>query len=344
MIGIGVIGYGYWGPNLVRNFAELPEARVVAVSDQNPARLEAARLRYPAIAVMPEHRALIEHPAVDAVVIATPVATHFELALQVLQAGKHVLVEKPLAASSAQARRLTDEADRRGRVLLVDHTFIYTGAVRKIRALIEAGELGEIYYFDSTRVNLGLFQHDVNVIWDLAVHDLAILGYLLPRPPVAVSATGMGHVPGRPENIAALSLFYDGPLIAHLVVNWLSPVKIRQTLIGGSRQMVVYNDLEPVEKVKVYDRGITLDRSQGEALYQTLLGYRTGDIWIPQIDTTEALRVEAQHFLRCLEGREQPLSGGAAGLEVVTILEAASRSLRARGRPVELDRDAGAAG
>jgi predicted dehydrogenase len=336
MIGVGVIGYGYWGPNLVRNFAESPGARVAVVSDLNPARLEAARLRYPSIEVTPDHRVLIEHPTVDAVAIVTPVSTHFELAIQALRADKHVLVEKPLAATTEQCRRLIDEADRRRRVLMVDHTFIYTGAVRKVRELIVRGELGEIYYFDSSRINLGLFQNDINVIWDLAVHDLAILGYLLPDPPVAVSAVGMSHVPGRPENIAYLTLFYDSPMLAHIDVNWLSPVKVRRTLIGGSRKMVAYDDVELVEKVRVYDRGIQLDEQKGDALYHTLIGYRSGDMWAPKLDHTEALRVEVDHFLECIRDGARPRSDGAAGLRVVRILEAATRSMAARGRPMNL--------
>jgi predicted dehydrogenase len=336
MIGIGVIGYGYWGPNLVRNFAELPGARVVVVSDLDPARLEGIRRRYPSVEVTTDHRALIEHPAVDAVAIVTPVSTHFELAMQALRGGKHVLVEKPLASGSEECRRLIDEADRRGRILMVDHTFIYTGAVRKIRELVDAGELGELYYFDSSRINLGLFQYDINVIWDLAVHDLAIMGYVVGQVPTAVSATGMSHVPGRPENLAYLSLYFESSLMAHIDVNWLSPVKVRQTLIGGSKKMIVYNDMELTEKVKVYDRGITLGSPKTEAAYQIHIGYRTGDIWTPKLDMTEALRFEAQHFLDCIADGGRPLSDGRAGLDVVRILEAASRSMAERGRPVEL--------
>lgn len=335
MIAVGVIGYGYWGPNLVRNFAEVPDSRVVGVSDLRGERLAQVRARYPATETTKDYRDLLANPHIDAIAIATPVSTHFELAMGALQAGKHVLVEKPLAATSEQAVRLIKEADRRNRVLMVDHTFIYTGGVRKIRELVTAKELGDIYYYDSVRVNLGLFQHDVNVIWDLAVHDLSIVDYVLPSRPCAVSATGMSHVPGQPENVAYLTLFFDGCLIGHIHVNWLAPVKIRRTLIGGSEKMIVYDDLEPSEKVKVYDRGITVNSI--ESVYQMLIGYRTGDMWSPQLDMTEGLRTEVLHFIRCVEQGERPVTDGEAGLRVVRILEAATRSIAERGRPVEMD-------
>ena len=337
MIHVGIIGYGYWGPNLVRNFYETPGATVSCVSDLRAERLKQVQARYPTIRVTQDHRDLIDDPAVDLVVIATPVSTHFELALSAIKAGKHVLVEKPLASTSAQVQRLRDEADKAGVLLLVDHTFVYTGAVRKMRQLVQGGELGEIYYYDSARVNLGLFQHDVNVIWDLAVHDLSIMDHVLPEHPVAVSATGVSHVPGEPENVSFLTLFFDSPLIAHVHVNWLAPVKVRRTLLGASRKMVVYDDLEQSEKIKIYDRGITLDRrADPEQIYQVLVGYRTGDMLAPTLDTSEALKVEAAHILRCIDGKEKPLAGGDAGFRVVEILEAASESMKNRGRPVEL--------
>lgn len=336
MIGIGVIGYGYWGPNLVRNFAEVPDARLVKVSDFRPERLALVRQRYPSVETTRDAADLIADPHVDAVVIATPVSSHFELASRALRAGKHVLIEKPLAATSEEATRLIEEADRRGRVLMVDHTFIYTGAVRRIQELVASDALGQINYYDSVRVNLGLFQHDVNVISDLAVHDLAIMDYVLAPKPCAVTATGMSHVPGTPENIAYLTLFFDGNMIAHVNVNWLAPVKIRRTLIGGSRRMVVYDDLEPSEKVKVYDKGITL-ADNGESLYKLLIAYRTGDMWAPNLDMTEALKTEALHFVRCIEDRARVITDGEAGLRVVRVLEAAAQSLQERGRLVELD-------
>ena len=336
MMGVGVIGYGYWGPNLVRNFAEVPDSRVVAVSDLRPERLVLARHRYPVIETTTDYRDLLADASIDAIAIATPVSTHFDLAMQALQAGKHVLVEKPLAATSEQAIWLIEEASRRNRVLMVDHTFVYTGAVRKIRELVASDELGDIYYYDSVRVNLGLFQHDVNVIWDLAVHDLSIMDYVIPFQLCAVSATGMNHIPGEPENVAYLTLFFDGCLIGHIHVNWLAPVKVRRTLIGGSRKMIVYDDLEPSEKVKVYDKGITINKN-AESVYQMLIDYRVGDMWAPNFDRTEALRTEVLHFLSCIEHGEPPITDGEAGLRVVHILEAATQSMAMQGRLVELD-------
>ena len=338
MIRIGVIGYGYWGPNLVRNFYETAGAQVACVSDLRLERLKQVQARYPTIKVTESHRELIEDPGVDAVAIATPVSTHFELAMKALQAGKHVLVEKPMASTTDQVRKLIETAQAAKRTLMVDHTFVYTGAVRKIRELVDSGSLGDIYYYDSARVNLGLFQHDVNVIWDLAVHDLSIMDYVLPFHPVAVSATGLSHVPGGKENIAFLTLFFGGPHIAHIHVNWLAPVKVRRTLIGASQKMIVYDDLEQSEKIKVYDKGITINRQQdpAEKIYQVLVGYRTGDMLAPHLDMTEALRVEASHFVRCLEKDERPITDGLAGLRVVQILEAATRSMGEQGRPIEL--------
>ena len=336
MIGVGVIGYGYWGPNLVRNFAEIPSSQVVAVSDLRPARLDVARGRYPSIETTTQYEDLLTNPRVDVVVVCTPVSSHFELAMRALQAGKHVLVEKPLTATSEQALRLIEEAERRKRVLMVDHTFVYTGAVRRIQQLVASGEMGDIYYYDSVRVNLGLFQHDVSVLWDLAVHDLSIMDYILPSKPCAVSATGMSHVPGEPENIAYLTLFFAERLMAHVHVNWLAPVKVRRSLVGGSRKMIVYDDLEPSERVKVYDKGIAVNDAP-ESMYQALISYRTGDMWAPQLDGTEALRLEAQHLVCCIEQGEQPITSGAAGLRVVRILEAASESMAEQGRLVELD-------
>ena len=335
---VGVIGYGYWGPNLVRNFAESGGAQVDAVSDMKPERRALVESRYPGVRASADAGSLLADPALDAVAIATPVSTHFELGMKALAAGKHVFMEKPLAATSEQALQLIEEAERRRRVLLVDHTFVYTGAVRKIRELVEQGGLGDIYYYDSARVNLGLFQHDTNVIWDLAVHDLSIMDYVLPARPVAVSATGISHVPGKPENIAFLTLFFDGSLIAHIHVNWLAPVKLRRTLIGASQKMIVYDDLEISEKVKVYDKGITVS-DDPESLYRLLVGYRAGDMWAPRLETAEALQTEVRHFLACVRGQEQPQSGGHAGLRVVRILEAATLSMSQRGRPVELARD-----
>ncbi|MEH2263606.1 Gfo/Idh/MocA family protein [Nostoc sp.] len=336
IINIGVIGYGYWGPNLVRNFVEMPGVQVRTVSDFNPQLLAKVQARYPTIQVTKDCRDIFTDPKIDAVAIATPVSTHFELALAALQAGKHVLVEKPMTTTSDQAMRLIEEAEKRNLVLMVDHTFVYTGAVRKMHDLIATNSLGDIYYYDSVRVNLGLFQHDVNVIWDLAVHDLSIMSYLLPSQPYAVSATGISHVPGEPENIAYLTLFFEKNLIAHINVNWLAPVKIRRTLIGGSQRMIVYDDLEPSEKVKIYDKGITVN-GNSESVYQMMIGYRTGDMYSPKLDMTEALKTEGLHFIDCIEKGDRPITDGEAGLRVVRILEAATQSLKQQGRLIELN-------
>ncbi|MEP6636084.1 MAG: Gfo/Idh/MocA family oxidoreductase, partial [Acidobacteriota bacterium] len=271
----------------------------------------------------------------DAIVIATPVSSHFELAMAALKAGKHVLVEKPLAANSQQALELIEEAARRKRVLMVDHTFVYTSAVRKIRELISSNALGDIYYYDAVRVNLGLFQHDVNVIWDLAIHDLSIMDYVLPSRAIAVSATGISNLPGQPENVAYITLFFANPQIAHVHVNWLTPVKVRHTLIGGSEKMILYDDLEPSEKVKIYDKGVTVSQAP-EAVYEMLVSYRSGDMWAPRLDTTEALQTEVLHFIDCIEHNTKPETDGEAGLRLVKIVEAAERSLRARGELLDI--------
>jgi predicted dehydrogenase len=323
---------------MVRNFMEIDGATVKAVSDMRPERLKLVKSRYPTIETMTEPDAIFADPDIDAVVVVTPVSTHYELAKRALLANKHVLLEKPFTETSAQGQELLDEAKKRNLVIMVDHTFIYTGAVRKIQNLIESGELGDIYYYDSVRVNLGLFQHDVNVIWDLAVHDLSILEYIYPGKPVAVSATGISHVAGSPEDVAYLSLFYDNQMISHIHVNWLSPVKVRRTLVGGSNKMVVYDDLEPSEKIKIYDKGISLSRSPEriDEVYQMLIGYRSGDMCAPRIENLEALRVEANHFVDCIENGTQPIASGESGLRVVRILEAATESMKNRGQPVNL--------
>jgi predicted dehydrogenase len=336
MIGIGVIGYGYWGPNLVRNFANTPDVKVVAVSDLNAQRLDQIRNLYPTIKLTTDARDLFVDPTVDAIVIATPVATHFDLAMQGLRAGKHVLVEKPLTSTSEQGERLLAEAHRRKLVLMVDHTFVYTAAVRKIRELVDSGRLGRLYYYDSVRINLGLFQHDVNVLWDLAVHDLSIMDYVLAAKPCAVAATGIAHVAGQQHDVAYMTCFFENSMIAHFHVNWLAPVKIRRTLVGGDQRMIVYDDLEPSEKVKVYDKGITLNNGGPEGRYQLLVGYRAGDMWAPQLTTGEALRVEAAHFIECINRTADPLTGGEVGLRIVRILEAGTQSISMQGRPVEL--------
>jgi predicted dehydrogenase len=323
---------------MVRNFMEAEGATVKAVSDMRPERLKLVQSRYPTIQTMTEPDAIFADPEIDAVVVVTPVSTHFDLAMRALKADKHVLLEKPFTETSTQGRQLLDEAEKRGLVIMVDHTFVYTGAVRKIKQMVESGELGDVYYYDSVRVNLGLFQHDVNVVWDLAVHDLSILEYIYPEKPVAVSATGTAHVPGSPEDVAYLTLFYENQMISHIHVNWLSPVKVRRTLVGGSQKMVVFDDLEPSEKIKIYDKGINLSRTpEGiDQVYKLLIDYRSGDMWAPRIEGGEALRVEAHHFIDCVTNGTKPIASGESGLRVVRILEAASESMKNQGQPVRL--------
>jgi predicted dehydrogenase len=336
MPGVGVIGYGYWGPNLVRNFMSDTAWRVVSVCDRSESRLAEVGRLYPTITTTRNPEDLFRNPSIDAIAIATPVATHFELAMAALRAGKHVLVEKPIASTSAEASQMIEKAAQRKLVLLVDHTFVFTGAVRKIRDVIGDESFGELQYYDSTRVNLGLFQHDVNVMWDLAVHDLSIMDFVIGVNPVAVSATGLSHVRGQPANVAFMTLFFDGDIIAHINVNWLSPVKIRRTLVGGSKRMIVYDDLETSEKVKIYDKGITVTETPDD-LRKLLISYRTGDLWSPKVNETEALKLEVAHFRNCIDGSEKPITPGERGLAIVRMLEAADKSMQKRGEPVELE-------
>jgi len=333
LVGIGVVGYGYWGPNLVRNFSSIGTAQVVSVCDTDPERRALCSRLYPSIATTADFNELLFDPRIDALVIATPVHSHFTLARAALRAGKHVLVEKPIAQTSTEVRRLIDEAQRRGLVMMVDHTFLYTPAVQKIRELIVGHSLGDIYYYDSIRSSLGLFQSDVNVIWDLAVHDVSIVQFILDEEPVAVSATAANHVAGSPENMAHITLFFPGNCVAHVSVNWLSPIKVRQTFVGGSRKMIVYNDLEPTEKIKIYDKGITVSP---EKAHQTRIGYRAGDMLAPHLSAKEALQTEASHFIDCIVNGTAPISSGLSGLQVVEILEAACASIAKRGNPVQL--------
>jgi predicted dehydrogenase len=336
-INIGIIGYGYWGPNLVRNFAETPGAQVAAVSDLDTAKLAVVQRRYPTVKTTTDFRELLNDPNIDAIAVATPVNTHFELALAALRAGKHVWLEKPMTENSEQARLLIDIAQRRQRVLLVDHTFIYTGAVVKMHELIKSGDLGRIYYYDSIRVNLGLFQRDVSVISDLAVHDFSILDYLLGEYPVAVTSSGTNHFPGTPENLAYVTLFYESGTIAHANVSWLAPVKVRQILVGGSKKMITYDDLEPSEKIKVYDKGVSLV-DDPQKIHEMRVGYRTGDMWAPKLAITEALRVEGEHFVDCIVNDKVPKTDGQLGLRVVELIEAANQSMRHKGETVYLYR------
>jgi predicted dehydrogenase len=331
---VGIIGCGYWGPKLVRNFSRTSMCEVTAVADHNPAQLARLGEDYPNVPVTADYRALLDHPEIEAIAVATPVSSHFSIARDVLQAGKHVLVEKPLATSVREAELLVELADKVGCVLMVDHTYLFTGAVEKMRELVLGDELGEVLYFDSTRINLGLFQHDVNVVWDLAPHDLSILLHVLEKKPVGVSALGAAHARTGKENLAYITLTFDDNTLAHFHVNWLAPRKVRQIIIGGEKKMLVFDDMESNEKVKVYDKGITVEQGDREAVYQSLFHYRVGDMWSPRLDPTEALLKECRYFGRCIRNDEQPFNDGDSGLQVVRILEASTQSMRRGGKLV----------
>lgn len=336
MVNIGIIGLGYWGPNLLRNFFEIDRVKVTSVCDLNKNRLSKIKSLYPGIQITVNSREITSDPEIDAVIIATPVSTHYELVMNSLIENKHVLVEKPLASDSVQANRMVEEASNRNLVLMVDHTYIYTGAINKIKEILDDESLGIAYYYDSVRISLGLFQHDVNVIWDLAVHDLYILDYLFSARPKWISAVGINHIPNQPEDIAYLTLFYDNSFLAHIHVNWLAPVKVRKTLIGGDKKMIVYDDIEPSEKVKVYNNGINIE-NDNETIYKWLINYRIGDMYSPQIERTEALKTETTHFINCITHGDKALTDGNTGLRVVNILEAASKSLSLKGKLIEIN-------
>lgn len=329
----GVIGYGYWGPNVVRNVANLDGSNLVCIADFSPAARQRALKAWPGVRVISNPCELIESPDVDAVAVITPVWTHYELAKAALLNGKHVFVEKPFTSTTAQGEELIEIAEKKNLRIMVDHTFLFTGAVRKIRQLLQDGSLGNLFYYDSTRVNLGLFQHDINVLWDLAPHDLSIMDYLLEAQPEALVATGQKHLNGH-EDVAFMTLYFPNRVIAHINVNWLSPVKIRTTLIGGEKKMLVWNDLEADEKVKVYDRGVDIRTREG--LYELLVSYRSGDMWSPQVEQVEALRQELTYFVECVNSGQAPHNDGHAGLRVVRMLEAATESLNQKGMLVSL--------
>lgn len=333
MLKLGVIGYGYWGPNVVRNFHGLANCQVLAVCDQNPQALQRVTALYPGIQSTNCVSDILTSQEIDAVAVVTPVSTHYKLARQCLEHGKHVFIEKPFTATVAQAEKLIALAEHKHLTIMVDHTFLFSGAVRKMKELIENNVLGTLYYYDSVRVNLGLLQHDVNVIWDLAPHDLSIMDYLIPEPPEAVVATGASHFNSLAD-IAYLTVYFPNNIIAHIHVNWISPVKLRTTLIGGEEKMLVWNDLEADEKIKVYDKGV--DAATLDGVYNLLVSYRSGDMWVPKIEPTEALNVEAAYFVDCVLQHQQPVNDGAAGLRVVHMLEAAEKSLKQRGKLVYL--------
>jgi len=334
MIDVAIIGHGYWGPNLARCFAA-ENAAVRWICDVDPARLRAAACMHPQAKLTTSARDVFHDAGTDAVVVVTPLESHYRLGMEALRSGKHLLLEKPLAARSGQAARLCDEAAKRNLVLMVGHTFVYHPAVERIRAIIAAGELGEICYYDAVRINLGLVRQDVDVFWDLAIHDLSIIDRVLPYAPCAVSAHGISHFHGGRINTGYLTLRFAENLIAHVHSNWLAPVKTRRTLIGGSRKMIVLDELEPSEKIKIYDCGVTV-ADTAENIYKKLYDYRVGDMFAPYVELTEPLRREAAHFLKCIETKAAPTTDGAAGLKLVRILEAAEKSLRAGGRYVEL--------
>lgn len=333
VIRFGVIGYGYWGPNVVRNLDHIEGSKVVAISDMSPAALKRVAKSYPHVTVSAESADVMLCPDIDAIAVVTPVWTHYELAKAALENGKHVFVEKPFTSNAAQAEELINLAARKNLKIMVDHTFLFTGAVKKIGQLLDDGTLGKIYYYDSTRVNLGLFQHDINVIWDLATHDLAIIDHLIKEAPEAISATGQHHLNGY-EDIAFITIYFPNKVIAHINVNWISPVKIRTTLIGGEKKMLVWNDLEVDEKLKIYDKGVDVKSEEG--MYNLLVSYRSGDMWAPQIKQVEALKAELSYFIDCIRDDVTPFNDGAAGLKVVRMLEAANESLSKRGELVYL--------
>jgi predicted dehydrogenase len=335
MLKFGVIGYGYWGPNIVRNLQRLEGCQVAGICDQSPTAQKRIQSANPGIPVYSDYNELVSSPGVDAIAVITPVWTHFELAKAALENGKHVFVEKPFTSNAAQAEELIDLAERKNLQIMVDHTFLFTGAVRKIKQLLAEGTLGKLYYYDSTRVNLGLFQHDCNVIWDLAPHDLSIMNHLLDKDAEAISATGQAHLNGH-EDIAFLTAYFPDNVIAHINVNWISPVKIRTTLIGGEKKMLVWNDLEADEKIKIYDKGVDVKSQEG--VYNLLVSYRSGDMWAPQVEQVEALHLELGYFVECIRKNEKPFNDGRAGLKVVRMLEAANESLAKRGTLVYLDR------
>lgn len=333
MINVGVIGFGYWGPNIVRNFNNLDNVTVTDVCDKNAEAIKNVKRNYPHIQVSSDFTSIAQSDTIDIIAIVTPVSTHFELAKTALNNGKHVFIEKPFTATSLQAEELLELAEKKGLKIMVDHTFLFTGAVRKIKEIVDNEILGNILYYDSTRVNLGIFQEDVNVIWDLAPHDFSIMDYLIKEKPCGVAASGKSHV-SKLENIAYITVYFDGNIIAHFNVNWLSPVKIRNTFIGGEKKMLVWNDIDPDEKVKIYDKGIEVRNKQ--SIYNLLVSYRTGDMWVPRIEQTEALKLESQHFVECINNNTTPINDGHAGLRVVKLLEACNVSLINNGEMVEL--------
>lgn len=330
---ISIIGYGYWGPNLLRNFCTSTDCNVLKVSDLKEERLAAIKRSYPTVEVTKNYKDLINDKKTDAVVISTPVDTHYMLAKKSLEAGKHIWVEKPFTSDSKQAEELIELAEKKNLKIFVDHTFVYTGAVMKMKELTSKGELGNILYFDSVRINLGLFQRDVNVIWDLAPHDLSIMNYVLDKKPVAINANGIANFYDF-ENVAHISVYFDDNCFAHFHVNWTSPVKIRRMLIGGDKKMLVFDDLENFEKIKIYDTGVKVTNK--DEIYNLLVEYRTGDMYSPKVSQTEALTLGVKECLSAIKENRTPLTSGIEGLKVVKILEAAEKSIKLKGELIYL--------
>ncbi len=335
-IKVGVIGCGYWGPNLIRNFNDNYHTDVIYACDLDVGRIERIKLRYPSITVTTNYKELFRDKNLQVVAIATPVRTHHKLIKEALHAGKHVLVEKPLTSKTREAKELVELAYKKNLILFVDHTFIYTGAVRKIKEFMSSGGIGDIYYFDSVRVNLGLFQSDINVIWDLAPHDVSIMDYLITEKPKSVVATGASHTQSGIEDIAYVSVNFKSNLIAHFHLNWMSPVKIRRVILGGNKKMIVFDDLDPADKVKIYDKGITFAKTNKKVVYQNIIQYRVGDMYAPNIDNREALKVMVDHLADCLLNKKIPITDGESGLRVVRILEASEKSMKKGGVKIVL--------
>lgn len=334
MINIGIIGYGYWGPNVARNFYGFPNSHLVSVCDMNEKRQRTAKAAFPGLETCSEPMQLIRDDRIQAVAIVTPVSTHFALTKACLESGKHVFVEKPFASNVRQAEELIDLAKKKDLIIMVDHTFLFTGAVQKIKEVLDSGELGDLFFYDSVRVNLGLYQHDVNVVWDLAPHDFSIMNHVVDKSPIAISAVGTEHIKRGAEDVAFIAVHFDNGFIAHFHCNWLSPVKIRRTLISGNRKMLVWDDLASDEKIKIYDRGVEF--RNGSGIHELLVSYRSGDMYAPKISSTEALKSEAGYFLECIEKNKIPFNDGEAGLKVVRMLEATDRSLKQGGEKVGL--------
>ncbi len=334
MVQVGMVGYGYWGNNLLRNFINTPNCTLKTVCDLRTERLQIAKKAFPSIEITTSFEELIHNPKIDAIIVATPVFLHYKFAKMALEAGKHVLVEKPLTASVSEASELVELALKKQLILAVDHTFLFTGSVQKIKSMVDCSELGKLQYFDSTRINLGLFQPDVNVIWDLAPHDISILNYLVKEKPISVSCIGKSHTASKLEDIAYLTINYSSDFIAHFSCSWISPVKIRRILLGGDKKMCLFDDVEPTEKVKIYDTGF--DVKNEEEKHKMLIDYRIGDIYLPKIAQKEALSEMAVDFINAIEKKIKPLVDGESGLEVVKILDAAQRSINKKGAEIKL--------